>query len=138
MEWGTDFSHLDFSFLKKGAVPNRRTTGIFLLECSQRTQCLLFFPGQKAFGAWLLGGCVQLRACPIYLPTCALEHKAPCLPSPTQMPPSPQTLPHVISAATASQSPRPGPKGGSCGRVSPRLCGDRRQRRILNHPVHEA
>ena len=89
LEWREIFTSGLFPF-KRGAVQNRTTTGIIPLEGSQRTQCLLFFPGQEALEAQALGGRVQPGACPTYLPTCALEHKAPCLPSPTQMPPSPQ------------------------------------------------
>ena len=110
---GERFSHLDCSSLKREQFKNRRITGIFPLEHSQCAQCLLFFPGQKAFGVQPLGGCVQPGACLTYLPTCAQEHKAPCLPRQTQMPPSPALccvwfqLPWLLKSAPSRAKVRP-------------------------------
>lgn len=125
-------------FLKKRSSSKQKNNRNISLGAQPVHTMPPFLP--RAEGVW---GLAPRRVCAAQSLPDILTHL--CSGAQSPLPAKPNTnasfttaLPHVISAATAPQSPRPGPKGGSCGRVAPRLYGDRRQRCILNHPVHEA
>lgn len=106
---GERFSLLDFPSLKREQFKIEEQQEYFPWSAARAHNASFSSQGRRRLGPSPSAGvCSTEPGRPTYFPTCALEHKTPWQPSPTQMPPSPQPLPCVVSTASASEGPLQG------------------------------